>query len=146
MIVEYSGMGAPPRLVEHPQRPPAASEVELPALPGGEIDKRKLRAFRPDRPRLGADRSRIGDRVTVAREQQMIAVIDGQVGRRIEIGPAAAAGLLRGFVDMHLEIRIRQPTGYREARTSTAIDMDRFLHQMNAYPTRMPIRALSLSP
>jgi len=62
----------------------------------------------------------------------MVAVIDSQVGRRVEIRPAAAAGLLRSLVDMHLEIRIRQPNGRREARNSSADDVDRLLHQMNA--------------
>ncbi len=61
----------------------------------------------------------------------MITVIDGQVGRRIEIGPAAAASLLRSLVDMHLEIRIGQANGRREARDSSADDVDS-LHQMKA--------------
>jgi hypothetical protein len=62
----------------------------------------------------------------------MIAVIDGQVGRRVEIRPATAASLLRGLVDMHLEILIRQPNGCREARNSGADDVDGLLHQMKA--------------
>jgi hypothetical protein len=33
---------------------------------------------------------------------------------------------------MHLEIGIRQPNGGREARNSSADDMDGVLHQMNA--------------
>ena len=70
--------------------------------------------------------------MVVAREQQMIAVIDGQVGRRIEIGPATAAGLLRRLVDMHLEIRICQPNGCRQARNSSADDVNGVWHQINA--------------
>jgi hypothetical protein len=33
---------------------------------------------------------------------------------------------------MHLEIRIRQPNGCREARDSRADDVDGILHQMKA--------------
>jgi hypothetical protein len=62
----------------------------------------------------------------------MVAVIDGEVGGRIEIGPATAAGLLRGLVDMHLEIRIGQPNGGREARNSSADDVNGLWHQINA--------------
>jgi hypothetical protein len=62
----------------------------------------------------------------------MIAVVDGEVGRRIEIGPAAAAGLLRGLVEIHLEAGIGQPNGCREARDSSANDVDGVLHQMMA--------------
>jgi hypothetical protein len=62
----------------------------------------------------------------------MVAVIDSQVGRRVEIRTATAAGLLRSLVDMHPAIRIRQPNGRREARNSSANDVDSVLHQMKA--------------
>jgi len=84
-IIEQAGIRHTASLIEHPQRQPAVAEVELPALPCRQIDEWKLRALRPDQPRLGTDRSCISYRVTVAREQEMIAVIDGQVGRRVEI-------------------------------------------------------------
>ena len=131
-IIAQAGIGHAARLVEHPERQPAVAEIELPALAGGEVDERKLRALRPDQPGLGADRSRIGQRVAVARQQQMIAVVDGEVGRGVEIGAAAAAGLLRRLVDMHLVIRVGQPDGGGEAGNSGADDVDGFLHQMNA--------------
>ena len=70
--------------------------------------------------------------MTVAREQQMIAVIDGEIGRRIEIGPAAPARLLRGLVQMHLVICICQANGGREARNSSADNVNCLLHQMKA--------------
>ena len=62
----------------------------------------------------------------------MIAVVDGEVGRRVEIGPAAAAGLLGGLVDMDAVTGIGQPNGRREARNSSADDVDGLLHQMKA--------------
>ncbi len=53
--------------------------------------------------------------MAVARKQQMVAVIDGEIGLRVEIGSAAPAGLLRGLVHMHLVVRVRQTDGGREA-------------------------------
>ena len=131
-VIEQAGVGHTAGPIEYPQRQPAFSEVELPTLARAEINERKLRALGPDQSRFGADRSCVSQRVAVAREQELVAVIDSQVGRRVEIRPAAAAGLLRSLVDMHLEIRIRQPNGRREARNSSADDVDRLLHQMNA--------------
>jgi hypothetical protein len=131
-IIGQPGVGYAASLIEHPQRQPAVAKVDLPALPCRQIDEWKLRALRTDQSRLGADRSGVGDRVMVARQQEMVAVVDGEVGRRIEIGPATAAGLLRGLVDMHLEIRIGQPNGGREARNSSADDVNGVWHQINA--------------
>ena len=93
-------------------------------MSGAQVDERKLRALRPDQPRLGADRACVSDRVTVARQQEMIAIVDREVGRRVEIGAAAATRLLRRFVDMHLEVRIGQPDRCRQARDSGADDVD----------------------
>jgi hypothetical protein len=62
----------------------------------------------------------------------MVSVVDGEVGRGIEIGTAAAARLLRGLMDVHFEIRIRQPNGCREARNSSADNVNGVLHHMKA--------------
>ena len=70
--------------------------------------------------------------MAIAGQQQMVAVVDGEVGCGVEIGPAAAAGLLRRLVDVHLIIRISQPYGRREAGHAGADDMSVFLHQMIA--------------
>jgi hypothetical protein len=70
--------------------------------------------------------------VTVAREQEVIAVVDGEVGRGVKIRTAAAARLLRGLVEVHFKIRLRQPNGRREARNSSADDVDGVLHQIKA--------------
>ena len=70
--------------------------------------------------------------MAVAGEQEMIAVIDGEIGRGIEIGPAAAAGLLRGLVDMHLVAGVGEPHRGRQARDSSADDVNGFWHQMKA--------------
>ena len=70
--------------------------------------------------------------MAVAGQQQMVAVVDGEIGGRVEIGPATAAGLLRGLVDMHPVIGVGQPHGRREAGNAGADDMSVFLHQMIA--------------
>ena len=68
----------------------------------------------------------------IAGEQKVIAVIDGEIGGGIEIGPAAATGLLRGLVDMHLKTGIGEPHGCRQARDSSADDVSGVRHQMKA--------------
>ena len=70
--------------------------------------------------------------MTVARQQQMIAVVDGEIGRRVEIGTAASARLLRRLVHLHLVARIREPHGGGKARDSGADDVNGLLHQMKA--------------
>ncbi len=131
-VIAQTRIGHAALFVEHPERQPALAEIELPALPAREIHERKLRALRPDQPRFGADRARVSPRVPIARQQQMVAIIDGQVGGRVEIGAAAAAGLLGRLVELHGEAGIGQPHGGREAGNSGADDMDDGRHQMNA--------------
>ena len=70
--------------------------------------------------------------MAVAGQQQMVAVVDGEIGGRVEIGPAAATGLLRSLVDMHPVIGVGEPYGRREAGNAGADDMSVFLHQMIA--------------
>jgi hypothetical protein len=62
----------------------------------------------------------------------MIAVVDGEIRSRVEIGAAAAAGLLRRLVDMHEAAGIGEPHGSREAGNTGTNDMSVFLHQMIA--------------
>ena len=70
--------------------------------------------------------------MAVAGQQQMVAVVDGEIGGGVEIRPAAAAGLLRGLVDVHPVTGVGQPHGRREAGHAGADDMSVFLHQMIA--------------
>src|SRR5437763_211443 len=81
-------------------------------------------------------RASIAARMTVTRQQQMIAVVDGEIGRGVEIGPAAPARLLGRFVDMNLVAGNGQSHGCRQARNSRTDDVDVSLHvslhQMNA--------------
>ena len=70
--------------------------------------------------------------MAVAGQQQMVAVVDGEIGRGVEIGAAAAAGLLRRLVDMHLATGVAQPHGGGKAGDSGADDVNGFWHQMRA--------------
>ena len=74
---------------------------------------------------------RIGERVPVARQQQMIAVVDGEIGRGIEIGAAAAAGLLRRLVDMDAKPAFASRTAAAGPDTPAPMIWTVF-HQMNA--------------
>lgn len=80
----------------------------------------------------------------IARQQQMVAVVDDHVRRAIIIRTAAATGLLGRFVDMNLESFIREPNTRGQAGDPGADDMS-FCHQMNAYRMRMKIFAALLS-
>ncbi|MGY4336233.1 hypothetical protein ACVWW3_001139 [Bradyrhizobium sp. LM2.9] len=131
-IIGEPGVGNAATLVEHPGRQPTVAEIDLPALPGRDIDEGKLRALRSDQARLGADRSRIGARMAVARQQQMIAIVDGEIGGAVEIRTAAAAGVVRRLVHGDLEAGIGEPHGSGKAGNSGADDMSCFLHQMRA--------------
>jgi hypothetical protein len=44
-----------------------------------DVDEGNCASF-GDQPRLGADRSGIGQRMAVAGQQQMVAVVDGEIG------------------------------------------------------------------
>ncbi|MET3364226.1 hypothetical protein ABIF60_005621 [Bradyrhizobium japonicum] len=131
-IIGEAGVGHAAAFVEHPGRQPAGAEIDLPALPGLDVDEGKLRTVRADEAGLAADRTRIGARMAVARQQQMIAVVDGEIGGAVEIGTATAAGLLRRLVHSDLEAGIGDPHGGGEAGNSGTDDMSCLLHQMKA--------------
>src|SRR3954454_23060311 len=73
----------------------------------------------------------------IARQQQMIAVVDGEIGGGVEIGTTAAPGILRRLVDLHVEAGIAEPHGCGKAGDSGADDVNGFGHQMIAYRNRM---------
>ncbi len=131
-IVAQAGVGDAARLVEYPERQPAVAEIELPALAGRDVAERKQRALRSDQPRLGADRARVSQRMAVAGQQQMIAVVDHQIGGGVEIGSTTTAGGLRRLVDAHPVISVGQPDGRGEAGNAGTDDVSGFLHQMIA--------------
>ena len=70
--------------------------------------------------------------MAVARQQQVIAIVDGEIGCGIEIGAAAPAGLCVASWTCTLQFGIGEPDGGRQARNSGANDVDGLLHQMKA--------------
>ena len=69
-----------------------------PALIGGEVEEGEDRFSRPAQRRAAAE-VQVGHGGAVARQQQVVAVVDRQVEFAVVIGTAAAAGDGGGFVD-----------------------------------------------
>lgn len=84
-----------------------------------------------------ANLARIGQHVMIARQQQMIAVVDGQIGCAVEIRAAAAADLLRRLVHMHDVTSICQTHASRQPGDTGTEDMNRSRHQITAYRARI---------
>ena len=80
----------------------------------------------------------------IARQQQVIAVVDDHVGRAVVVLAAAATGLLCRLVNVDFKSFIREPNTRGQAGNPGADDMS-FCHQMNAYRMRMKILAALLS-
>ncbi len=80
----------------------------------------------------GADRLEKGQRRMIGREQQVIAVVDHHVERRVMVGPAAPAGLAGGLV--HDDVRALRRKTHRggEPGKSGTDDVNRARHQMKA--------------
>ena len=64
----------------------------------------------------GADRLEVAERAKVAAQQQMIAIVDDPAEAAVEVGAAAAARLLGGFVERHRLAQLEQPDRRGEAR------------------------------
>lgn len=77
--------------------------------------------------------------MAVARQNQMVAIVDLELCLRVEIRPAAAAGLLRRLMDVDLEAGIDETHGGRQAGNAGTNDMSGLLHQMIAYRSRIAI-------
>ena len=79
-----------------------------------------------------ADRREIGERGVIARQQQVIAVVDHHAELRIVIGAAAPARLSRRLVHDDALAPLAQPNRGGEAGESGADDVDGARHQTNA--------------
>ena len=66
----------------------------------------------------GADAVEIGERLAIAREEQMVAVVDGHAEGGIDVGAAAPAGMLGRF--MEHEIGARRVEPYRGGKPGEA--------------------------
>ncbi len=73
----------------------------------------------------GADLVEIGHGCVIARQQQVIAVVDVQAQAAVEIRPAAAAGDRPGFIDDDPTPRFDQRERRSQAGEAGSDDMDR---------------------
>ncbi len=113
-----------PRRLEQPPRHAAGVGPEVPALAARDVEKRVTRFRLADQRAPRADRVEIGYRRLVARDQQVVAVVDAATQRRVEIGAATSARLRRRFVDGDADPCLAQPQRGGEAGQSGADDMD----------------------
>ena len=105
-----------------------------------EIDERKIRLVRTDQTRGAADRPGKAPDGMIARQHQVIAVVDGHADRAVEIRAAASARIGRGLMHHDLGGRPRQLDRRRQAGKTCADNVDRARHQMIAYCTAIQDR------
>ena len=94
-------------LNDHTPRPKRVT-VDLLTMEGGpkngstptsrKVDERELCIGRTLQTRFGADRAGVGQRMAIARQHQVVAVVDCHADGAVEIGSAAASRISRGFV------------------------------------------------
>ena len=86
---------------------------------------------------LRADAAQIGHHRVIARQHQMVAVVDGLSQHRVEIGAAAPAGLRRAFEQHDARALLGQRHGGGEPGQPAADDIDR-AHPNNPWRSTMP--------
>ena len=79
----------------------------------------------------GADAGEVIERRPIAGQEEVVAVVDDEVERRIVIGPAAPAGGARRLVHDDGSPLVRQPDRGAEARQPRADHMDGAGHQIS---------------
>ena len=87
---------------------------------------------RADQPVAAPIVRKIAQRRMIARQQQVIAVVDHHVERRIVIGAAAPAGLAGRLVDDDRLPGFAQPNGRGETGETGADDVECARHQTTA--------------
>ncbi len=95
-----------------------------PALAGRQVDERKFRCGRTGERDGAADRLHKVQHRMVARQHQMVAVVDRHADGAVEIGPAAAARIGGGFVHDDLRRRRRQLHRGCKAREACTDNVD----------------------
>src|SRR5262249_18491524 len=123
-IVSRLGSGDAPLWVEYPPWQPPIAEMQGPAFAGREIDEGELRRVGADEPPAPPDPAQVIERGMVAREHQVIAVVDGQAERSVVIGATPPPRLVRGFMDDDAPAGGRKPHGGGEAGEPGADHMD----------------------
>ena len=91
------------------------------------------------------DPTEIVERRVIARQQQMIAVVDGDAKRRVEIGSATSAGERRSLMHDDLAPRFDKAHRGAQARDSGADDMDGASAHRIPYRRSAPMRRSRLA-
>ncbi len=100
------------------------AQAQDPALAGGEIDEGKVGRIRADEPLARVDRGEIVERCTVARQDQVVAVVDRHAKRCVVIGAATPARLHGSFMNDDAAAVDRKAHRGGEAREPGADHMD----------------------
>ncbi len=109
---------------EDPPRQAAGVGPQRPPFAAGQVDEREIGAGRPFHLVLGADRAQERARLVVARQQQVVAVVDGHAERGVVIGATAPARLTRTLVQHDPPRTIAKRNGGGEPGETGADDMD----------------------
>ena len=118
--------------VEDPPGDAALAQAKGPALARGEIGERESGLARlPRQSVAGADAGEVIERRPIAGQEEVVAVVDDEVERRVVIGPAAPAGGARRLVHDDGSPLVRQPDRGAEARQPRADHMDGAGHQIS---------------
>ena len=94
--------------IEQPPWDTAFAEIEPPALAARKVREVEDRAAWIVQRLARADPIEIVQRLVIARQQEMVAVVDDKAKRWIKIGPATAAGEGRGLMHNDLAPERRQ--------------------------------------
>ena len=115
-IIARAGTRNPHGGAENPPRHAAGIHAQGPALAAFQVDEVEGGGWRNRQLVRSPDVAQEAERRPVAREQQMIAVVDGHAERGIVIGAAAPARKRGGFVHHHLPAALLEARPRRRAR------------------------------
>jgi hypothetical protein len=124
-VVRGAASGGAAPGAEDPPGHDAAIGPHGPALAGRKIDERDRRGRHRQQFAFGADRGEIAHRRAIARQQQVIAVVDLGAEQIVEVRAAAAARLARCLVHDHARARLDEPDRRGEPRDARADDVHR---------------------
>lgn len=127
-IVERTRSRYAPAGIEDPKRNAAVVEAQHPAFAARQVDEGEFSGRGTGQPMFGADAAQIFERRAIAREDQVIAVVDHHAERSVVIGPAAAAGERGCLVQHDASAASGKPHRRGKAGKSGADDMNRRSH------------------
>ena len=140
-IVPGPAPGDAPRRAHHPPGQPPGIGAQAPALAGREVcEVEGGLVGTGERVGRRADGLEEAQRVGIAGEQQVVAVVEGQAQGRVVVGAAAPARLLGGLVQNHPGPGLGQGDGRGQAGQAGTDDVDD-THQIRPWRRTTPSRA-----